>query len=442
MYRNDQKDEIRRETEQRHLLLRFGLGLKGAFTDIRKATVLLGYSAALCALWTFKAEILGAMTDSVIPGLENLYAGLLGLALPFLALLGLFLLIVLLGTPLCGGRVSRCLRRVGLVNHAGEAPMLIRQTKQKNSRVTVMEFEANGIPKSKWEDKRLDMETALNLAIVKITEGENRRRVLLHTVQAKNALPETLYWQKNDLRQGSFELVLGESLLGQETVNLARIPHILLGGSTGSGKSVLLKLLLMQCAKKGATVYIADFKGGVDFPPVWSRYCKLIIEETALLDTLDGIVNELERRKAVFRNADCANLDEYNQRGGEQLPRIVFACDEVAEILDKTGMDKAGKERIAVYENRLATIARQGRAFGIHLMLATQRPDAAILAGQIRNNMNFRVCGRADKVLSQIILDSTAASEQIPKDAQGRFITGDGMVFQGFLFDESMALNS
>ena len=56
--------------------------------------------------------------------------------------------------------------------------------------------------------------------------------------------------------------------------------------------------------------------------------------------------------------------------------------------------------------------------------------------------MNFRVCGRADKVLSQIILDSTAASEQIPKDAQGRFITGDGMVFQGFLFDESMALNS
>ena len=155
MYRNDKKDEIRRETEQRHLLLRFGLGLKGAFTDIRKAAALLGYLAALYALWTFKAELFGAMTDSVIPGLENLYAGLLGLALPFLALLGLFLLIVLLGTPLCGGRVSRCLRRVGLVNHAGEAPMLIRQTKQKNSRVTVMEFEANGIPKSKWEDKRL-----------------------------------------------------------------------------------------------------------------------------------------------------------------------------------------------------------------------------------------------------------------------------------------------
>ncbi len=50
--------------------------------------------------------------------------------------------------------------------------------------------------------------------------------------------------------------------------------------------------------------------------------------------------------------------------------------------------------------------------------------------------MDFRVCGRADSVLSQIILDNTSAAEQIPKDARGRFITGDGTVFQGYLFDE------
>ena len=76
------------------------------------------------------------------------------------------------------------------------------------------------------------------------------------------------------------------------------------------------------------------------------------------------------------------------------------------------------------------------RAFGIHLILAMQRPDATIIPGQIRNNMDFRVCGRADSVLSQIILDNTSAAEQIPKDARGRFITGDGTVFQGYLFDE------
>ncbi len=92
---------------------------------------------------------------------------------------------------------------------------------------------------------------------------------------------------------------------------------------------------------------------------------------------------------------------------------------------------------ISQIENKLAIIARQGRAFGIHLILATQRPDANILPGQIRNNIDFRVCGRADTVLSQIILDNTKAADEIPKHTQGRFITHDGKVFQGYMYDES-----
>ena len=119
------------------------------------------------------------------------------------------------------------------------------------------------------------------------------------------------------------------------------------------------------------------------------------------------------------------------------VPRIIFACDEVAELLDKTGLSKEDKDLISKIENKLAIIARQGRAFGIHLILATQRPDANILPGQIRNNIDFRVCGRADTVLSQIILDNTKAADEIPKHTQGRFITHDGKVFQGYMYDES-----
>lgn len=70
--------------------------------------------------------------------------------------------------------------------------------------------------------------------------------------------------------------------------------------------------------------------------------------------------------------------------------------DEVAEILDKTGLTKEEKEQVTRIENRLSTIARQGRAFGIHLFLSTQRPDANILSGQIKNNIGYRICGRAD----------------------------------------------
>ena len=86
-------------------------------------------------------------------------------------------------------------------------------------------------------------------------------------ISGEQSLPDILHWQNTDLNEKDFKLVLGQSLGGKVTVDLKKVPHILIGGSTGSGKSVFLKSLLMQCIKKNAEVYIADFKGGVDFTP-------------------------------------------------------------------------------------------------------------------------------------------------------------------------------
>ena len=367
-------------------------------------------------------------------GFENLFR------VGFVA--GLVGLVWLFGMPFGSKSIHENLQRIGFTNSAGEHPLLVGQYADKsNPQVTIMEFTANGIPLVEWEKQRAKIEAALNIHAVKIKEGENKRRILLYAVPAGNGLPDVLHWDSSYLNTDSFVVVLGESLLGKVTVNMAQIPHILLGGSTGSGKSVLLKLLLMQCINKGAAVYIADFKGGVDFSYAWHGRCEVIIDRNELLGTLSVLVDELERRKVLLKQSDCHNVDAYYNKTGGRLARMVFACDEVAEALDKTGLDKQGKELVAQIESKLSTIARQGRAFGIHLILATQRPDATILSGQIRNNMDCRVCGRADNVLSQIILDSTAASEQIPKGAQGRFIMHDGTVFQGYLFDESTAFD-
>lgn len=326
---------------------------------------------------------------------------------------------------------------VGLVNHAGMPPELLRKHRDgDNPRITVWEFRNQSIPLQEWENKRLAIETALGITIVKLAYDKGKSRVRVYAVPAGDDLPEVLKWKDSYLSPKSFVLVLGEGYTGPVTVNLAHIPHILLGGSTGSGKSVLLKLLLMQALLKGAEVYIADFKGGVDFQKVWHEKCRMCFTEEDLRYTLGQLVTVLEYRKSEFRALGCPNIDAYNDVAESSLPRLIFACDEVAEMLDKTGADNERKKLLAQIENKLSTIARQGRAFGIHLILATQRPDATIIPGQIRNNMDFRVCGRADSVLSQIILDNTSAAEQIPKDARGRFITGEGTVFQGYLFDE------
>jgi len=266
--------------------------------------------------------------------------------------------------------------------------------------------------------------------------GKSKSRIIVHAVPSKDDLPEHIEWEEQYLSQGRFVLTLGEGYIGPVTVDLAKIPHILWGGSTGSGKSVLLKLLLMQALHKGAEVYIADFKGGVDFPPAWHERCRMCFEEDDLLELLTGLADELDRRKRLFKEAGCPNLDEYNKVKGTHLKRLVFACDEVAEILDKSGADKTRKDTLASIESKLSIIARQGRAFGIHLILATQRPDANLIPGQIRTNLGCRICGRADSILSQIILDSTAAADQISKEARGRFLLHDGMVFQGYWFED------
>ena len=436
--RPNEKYGLERQTERTHWMLRFKAGCKAIYTDKRKGTVIVAYLILTLFLWLFRVHIFhlqGADLFSVMS--KEAFR----LIFPVYAIGGLFFLVAALGTPFRAKAIRDNLFRIGLCNHAGEPPLLLAKYKdRKNLRVTVLEFEANGIPKTEWENRRAGIEAALNLYVVKVTEGASKRKILLYTVSALSALPKKLYWKDGYLSKKNFILVLGESLTGRETVNLVQIPHILLGGSTGSGKSVLLKLLVMQCVKKGATVYIADFKGGVDFPTVWHEKCRIITDEKELLDTLTRIADELERRKHVFRSAECANIDTYNRRTGKGLPRLIFACDEVAEVLDKTGLTKESKEFVSKIEGKLSIIARQGRAFGIHLILATQRPDATILSGQIRNNLDCRICGRADNVLSQIILDNTNAADQIPKDAQGRFLMYDGTVFQGYLIERAVYL--
>ena len=354
-------------------------------------------------------------------------------------LLGAGILVtILILTPISKRSVQEQLKSIGLVNHSEAVPELKSKRKdKKNPRITIWEFTSQGIPLKVWQDKQAAIETALDITIVKMKNGSGKSRVLIQAVPAVSDLPDMIKWKDKYLSQQPFVLNLGESFTGPITVDLARVPHILLGGATGSGKSVLLKLLLMQAIKKGAKVCIADFKGGVDFPPVWHKECRMCFEEQSTLELLTELVEELERRKKLLSASGLPNIDHHNAVTGEHLQRYIFACDELAEMLDKTGLTKDQKETVNKIEGLLSTIARQGRAFGIHLILATQRPDSTILNGQIKNNINCRICGRADNVLSMIILDNTDAADQIPEDAQGRFLLNDGTMFQSYWFDDT-----
>ena len=434
MIDNNNKSSLHNGWNMRIIVIYFSNGLKRIFRKNSGRIISLLYLTACLIFWKYRYLIWKP---------EGLFLNLKMFIISALILVIIssvtFVTIFLIGMPFGASSISNNLHRIGFVNSVGEAPLLLSKSIDKNnSKIITLEFKTFGIPLSEWADNQDRIESALNIHFDEIYEGKNCRSVIVKCVDGENRLSDFIEWSENMLSKECFEIVLGEGYSGRVSVNISKIPHMLIGGSTGSGKSILLKLVLMQCVKKGAKVYIADFKGGVDFPPIWHIKCSLLTDEKTLYKVLVSITDELQNRKQILRTAGVANIDEYNRNAEKKLYRIVFACDEIAEVLDKTGLTKQQKDEILKIESELSLIARQGRAFGIHLVLATQRPDAGILNGQIRNNIDTRICGRADNVLSQIILDNTDASDKIAKSSQGRFLTNSGKIFQAYWFDENI----
>ena len=430
----ERKEHLSRQAEWRKLCIRLKYGTRNM---VRNKVRLLGLLLILAAIFVAVCSCKDYGNSGGFTAV--LTAELWLLAICVLGSLSLLAYIVLNGTPWRANAVSDDLQRAGIVNNVDEPPILVERTQDENNyKVMILDFHATGIALDLWEDHQLAAESALNAYIVKVQEGQNRNHVLLHVVNSEGAFPDIAPWQDEYLSDKDGVLVLGITVAGtQVTVDMSNTPHILIGGSTGSGKSVLMSLMLYQVMAKGDILYLADFKGGLDYNrSPWSGNCEIITNIDRAISVLDELVAELERRKSLLFDAGCRNIAMYNGHTGAAMPRIVFGCDEVAELTDKTGLtNKEEKVQIDHIIGHLSTIARQGRALGIHLILATQRPDANVLPGQIKNNIDFRACGRADNTLAIIILDNADAADMLPKDGH-RFMLSDGTIFLPYYWEE------
>ncbi len=410
-------------------------GIKSCIRSPIKLALMLLFSSVFLFTWVKRDSYIKPGT--FFPGLNELSFVLFSILIIAAFIIAAIILMILFGMPKNARKFHDNFQRAGMINSSMEAPALMsRSFDPSNHKIQRLEFFTKGLPLSLWQDNKEKIESAQNISIDRIERGKNNQTVIVYAVDGKYQLPDMIRWSPEKLSDKSFVVVLGESIADRVEVDLSKIPHLLIGGSTGSGKTLLIKSILAQCIMKGAVVYIADFKGGVDFNKSWKSRSYIITEHEELSKYLNYLVDELNRRKLLLVEHDCTNVDEYNLKFNKKLPKIVFAVDEAAELLDKTGLDKIQKERISRYEAALSTLIRLGRAFSIHVVLGTQRPDANVISGQIKNNIDFRACGRADNVLSQIILDKTDANDLIPKNARGRFLTNTDVLFQAYYFDD------
>ncbi len=234
---------------------------------------------------------------------------------------------------------------------------------------------------------------------------------------------ESSAWVKS---QAAIPLVLGKDVGGKDIIaDLARMPHILIAGATGSGKSVcmnsILAGLLMSRTPEQLRLMLVDPKI-VEFS-VYNHLPHLVVpvitDPAKVALGLRWAINEMEKRYKLFAKAGVRNIASFNTREvttqqdmfGEEsrpdpnvpriLPYIVIIIDELADLMLSSG---------AEIENSIARLAQLSRAVGIHMILATQRPSVNVITGTIKANFPARIAFQvAQKVDSRTILDSQGA---------------------------------
>ena len=208
-------------------------------------------------------------------------------------------------------------------------------------------------------------------------------------------------------------IALGRDVSGQAVVaDLARMPHLLIAGTTGSGKSVciaaLTTCLVMNNTPEDLRLVMIDPKMVelVRFNDIPHLYGKVETELERILGVLRWTTAEMDRRYKLLESTRSRNIDTYNRKmrrrnSGETLPHIVVMIDELADLM-MTAPDQT--------EHTLVRLAQMARATGIHMVVATQRPSTDVVTGLIKANFPARISfAVASSIDSRVILDGTGA---------------------------------
>lgn len=207
-------------------------------------------------------------------------------------------------------------------------------------------------------------------------------------------------------------LALGKDIVGNPFItDLKKLPHLLIAGTTGSGKSVgvnamILSLLYKNPPEQLKLVMIdpkmVEFSIYADIPHLLTP---IITDPKKAIGALQSVAKEMERRYSLMSEHKVKTIDSYNEQalnnGVEAFPYLIVVIDELADLM-MTG----GKEA----EFPIARIAQMGRASGLHLIVATQRPSVDVVTGLIKTNLPSRVSFRVGtKIDSKVILDTDGA---------------------------------
>ncbi|RXK07800.1 FtsK/SpoIIIE family DNA translocase [Halarcobacter bivalviorum] len=283
--------------------------------------------------------------------------------------------------------------------------------------VTTFEFKpAPNVKVSKILNLQDDLAMALKAQTIRIQAPIPGKDVV--GIEVPNEDMQTIYIRElleSEIFQNSkssLTMVLGKDIVGKPFItDLKKLPHLLIAGTTGSGKSVGINAMILSLLYKNSPDNLRlvmidpkmlEFSMYNDIPHLLTP---VITKPTDAINALSNMVAEMERRYTLMSQTKTKNIENYNEKatkeGFDKIPYIVVVIDELADLMMTSGKD---------VEHSIARLAQMARASGIHLIVATQRPSVDVVTGLIKANLPSRLSYKVgQKVDSKIILDSLGA---------------------------------
>ena len=283
--------------------------------------------------------------------------------------------------------------------------------------VTTFEFKpAPNVPVRKILNLQDDLAMALRAQTIRIQAPIPGKDVV--GIEIPNSDIETIYLREVleseifSTAKSELTIALGKDIVGAPFVtDLKKLPHLLIAGTTGSGKSVGINAMLLSLLYRNSPQTLRlimidpkmlEFSMYEGIPHLLTP---VITEAKKAVNVLENLVSEMERRYKLMATSKTKNIESYNAKMKEQgeasLPFIVVIIDELADLMMTSGKD---------VEFSIARLAQMARASGIHLIVATQRPSVDVVTGLIKANLPSRISYRVgQKIDSKVILDQLGA---------------------------------